>query len=154
MTESSDGRSGEVSHSGGSAEGVHAITPIRQGLYPPTPQPYWGFSAPPTNPKNGLGIASLVVAIVGILVSMTLVGGVILGSAALVMGSVARTRVKHGQATNGGVAMAGIVLGIVAAVLPVILVLAVVFGADLLNGDYQHCIGYHPGHEASCDRYR
>ena len=153
MTESSDGPSGGVGHSGGPVEGVTPYSD-QAAPYPPTPQPYWGFSAPPTNPKNGLGIASLVVAIVGILVSMTLVGGVILGSAALVMGSVARTRVKHGQATNGGVAMAGIVLGIVAAVLPVILVLAVVFGADLLNGDYQHCIGYHPGHEGSCDRYR
>jgi hypothetical protein len=141
MTESSDGPPGGVGHSGGSAP------------YPSTPQPYWGFSAPPANPKNGLGIASFIVAIIGILVSLTLVGGVILGSAAVIMGAVARTRVRHGQATNGGVAIAGIVLGIVAAVLPVIIAVAVVLCADLLNGDYQHCLGYHPGHEESCDRY-
>lgn len=166
MTESSDAPSGGVGNSGGSVEaampstdrpGRHTPAPpysYRVGPYPPAPHPYWGFSAAPTNPKNGLGIASLVVAIVALVVSVTVVGGVVLGFVAVIFGLAAHARVRRGEATNGGVAMTGIVLGIVAAVIPLIIVVALVFGTDLFNGDYQRCIGYHPVHEKSCDRYR
>ncbi|WP_244187556.1 DUF4190 domain-containing protein [Mycobacterium gastri] len=42
--------------------------------------------------------------------------GIILGICAVVMGSFGRTRVRRGEADNNGVAVAGIVLGIVAIV--------------------------------------
>jgi Domain of unknown function (DUF4190) len=86
------------------------------GPYPPALQPYSGFPPMLTNPKNGLGIASLVVAIVALLLSVSVIGGVILGFAAVILGLAARARVRRGEATNGGVAIGGIVLGIIAGV--------------------------------------
>jgi hypothetical protein len=153
MTESPDGPSGEVGTPGGSPEGAppHVYGP---GVYPPAPQPYSGFPPAPPGPRNGLGVASLVVGIVALLSSWTIFGGLALGVIAATMGASARGRFRRGQATNGGVAIAGIVLGIVAAVAPIIILVGLALGTDLLNGDYQHCIGYHPGDEQACDRYR
>ena len=85
------------------------------GSYPPPPPlPYAGYTHPPTAPRNGLGITALVLAIIGLVFCWTVVGGVILGVSAVIIGFVARGRVKSGQATNGGVAIAGIVLGFLA----------------------------------------
>ncbi|HYZ67210.1 MAG TPA: DUF4190 domain-containing protein [Mycobacterium sp.] len=93
------------------------------GSYPPPPpQPYAGYSPGPIAPRNGLGIAALVVAIIGLVFCWTVIGGVILGFAAVIIGFVARGRVKRGQATNGGVAIAGIVLGFLAIIVSVIFI--------------------------------
>jgi Domain of unknown function (DUF4190) len=93
------------------------------GSYPPPPpQPYSGYAPPPVAPKNGLGIAALVVAIIGLVFCWTVVGGVILGVGAIILGFVARGRVKRGQATNGGVAIAGIVLGSLAIVVSLVFI--------------------------------
>ena len=54
------------------------------GGYPPPPQPYSGFAPPPTGPRNGLGIAALVIAIVGLVFCWTVAGGVILGLTAVI----------------------------------------------------------------------
>jgi hypothetical protein len=87
-------------------------SPYPAGYPPPPPAAYSaGFTPPPLAPKNGLGIASLVIAIVGLL---TTVGGIVLGIVAVIIGFVARGRVKRGEANNGGVAIAGIVLGFLA----------------------------------------
>ena len=80
-------------------------------------QPQYGqqpYGAPPGHggpKKNGLGIAALVVGIVALLGSFTIVGGILLGLAAIVLGFLARGKVKRGEADNGGMAIAGIVLG-------------------------------------------
>jgi hypothetical protein len=93
------------------------------GSYPPPPpQPYAGYSPGPIAPKNGLGIAALVLAIVGLVLCWTVVGGVILGFAAVIIGFVARGRVKRGQATNGGIAIAGIVLGFLSIIVSLIFI--------------------------------
>jgi hypothetical protein len=93
------------------------------GSYPPPPpQPYSGFTPPPTGPRNGLGIAALVIAIIGLVFCWTVAGGVILGVAAVIMGFVGRGRVKRGEATNGGVAIAGIVLGFLAIIVSLIFI--------------------------------
>lgn len=92
------------------------------GSYPPPPpQPYAGYT-PPVGPKNGLGIAALIIAIVGLVFCWSVVGGVILGVAAVIIGFVARGRVKRGEATNGGVAIAGIVLGCLAIVVSLVFI--------------------------------
>jgi uncharacterized protein DUF4190 len=93
------------------------------GSYPPPPpQPYAGYAPAPIAPRNGLGITALVVAIVGLLFCWTVAGGVILGAIAVVIGFVARGRVKRGQATNGGVAIAGIVLGFLAIIVSLVFI--------------------------------
>lgn len=85
-----------------------------QGGYPPPPMQYGDYyPAGPTAPKNGLGTAALVIAIVALISSVSVVGGVLLGIGAVILGFIARGRVKSGEANNGGVALAGIILGII-----------------------------------------
>lgn len=85
-----------------------------QGGYPP-PQMQYGdyYPAGPAAPKNGLGTAALVIAIVALISSVSVVGGILLGVVAVILGVIARGRVKSGEANNGGVALAGIILGII-----------------------------------------
>jgi hypothetical protein len=112
------------------------------GGYPPPPwQPYHSYFPPPVAPKNGLGIASLVIAIVALVLVWSVGGGVILGAIAAVIGFVARGRVKRGEANNGGVAVAGIVLGIVAIVVGLIFVpIWMGLWNETGGGDYIDCL--------------
>jgi hypothetical protein len=89
---------------------------------PPPPQPYSGFTPPPTGPRNGLGITALILAIIGLVFCWSVAGGIILGLCAIIIGFVGRGRVKRGEATNGGVAIAGIVLGFLAIIVSLIFI--------------------------------
>jgi amino acid transporter len=94
------------------------------GGYPPPPQqPYYGgYQPPPTGPKNGLGIAALVIALLGLVFCWTVIGGVVLGVVAVIIGILGRGRAKRGQATNGGVAIAGVVLGVLAVIVSLVFI--------------------------------
>ena len=83
--------------------------------YPPQ-YPYGGYPPPPTSPKNGLGIAALIIAILGLVFCWTVIGGIVLGVVAVIIGIVGRGRAKRGEATNGGLAIAGTVLGALAVI--------------------------------------
>ncbi len=111
------------------------------GYPPPPPQPYSGFTPPPIGPRNGLGIAALIVAIIGLVFCWTVFGGIILGLVAIIIGFVGRGRVKRGDATNGGVAIAGIVLGILAIVLGLVFI-PIWYGMfkDVGATDYVDCV--------------
>ncbi|MDG4668816.1 DUF4190 domain-containing protein [Mycobacterium sp. 236(2023)] len=119
--------------------------PPPPGTYPGgySPPPYGGYPPPvPATPKNGLGTASLVVAIISL---FTLFGGVVLGIVAVVLGFMGRGRVKRGEATNGGVAMAGILLGFLSIIVSIVaFVIVGVFGVALFNEvggtDYIDCV--------------
>jgi hypothetical protein len=78
------------------------------------PQPNSG--APASRPSNALGVASLVIGLVALVASVTVVGGLMLGVLAAMLGVIARVQVKHGQASNGDVAITGVVLGVLAIV--------------------------------------
>lgn len=118
------------------------------GGYPPPPQgPYPGYPAgpypyvPPPGPRNGLGLTALILGIAGLLAFWSVAGGVLLGVAAVVLGLIGRGRARRGEATNGGVAVAGVVLGALAVVLSLafIAVWAGVF--DAVGGDdYLDCV--------------
>jgi hypothetical protein len=112
------------------------------GSYPPPPpQPYAGYAPPPTGPKNGLGIAALVIAIVALVFCWTVVGGIILGLCAAIIGFLARGRVKRGEATNGGVAIAGIVLGFLAVIVSLVFIPIWIGVFDQVGGtDYVDCL--------------
>ncbi len=69
----------------------------------------------PDAPRNEVGVASLVLGLVGLFTCWLLVG-VPFGVAAVVTGDVARRRVQRGAATNPRTARAGIVSGAVAIV--------------------------------------
>ncbi|MFG1934300.1 DUF4190 domain-containing protein [Mycobacterium sp. NPDC048908] len=112
------------------------------GYYPPPPpQPYAGYAPPPMAPKNSLGIAALVVAIVGLVLCWSVAGGVVLGLVAVILGIVARGRVRRGEATNGGVAIAGIVLGILAIVISLVFI-PIWYGMfrEVGGSDYVECV--------------
>ncbi|MFJ3144734.1 DUF4352 domain-containing protein [Streptomyces halstedii] len=98
---------------------------MSQYTQPPQPQqPYAPPHTPGTRPaRNGLGIAALVLGIIGTLSGLVpllfwLAG--VLGLIALILGLSGRGRVKRGEATNKGVTTFGAVLGLVALVLSVV----------------------------------
>ncbi|MFJ8747800.1 DUF4190 domain-containing protein [Streptomyces sp. NPDC102441] len=62
-------------------------------------------------PANGLGVAAMVLGIIAV-VGFCMWGlGIILGILALIFGIIGRGRAKRGEANNGGMALAGIILG-------------------------------------------
>ena len=80
-------------------------------------QPY---GTPPTGAKrNGLGVAALVLGVLAVLTCFTVVVGFVLGLLAIVFGVIGRGRAKRGEADNGGVATAGLVLGAIGLVLSI-----------------------------------
>ncbi|CAN5251915.1 hypothetical protein BH24ACT10_BH24ACT10_01640 [soil metagenome] len=91
-------------------------------------------------PRNGLGIAALVLGVLGLLTSWLVVGG-LLGIVAIVLGFIGRGRAKRGEATNGGMALAGIITGALAVL---VAALVVVGAVALFNtgefGSYTECI--------------
>lgn len=109
------------------------------GGYPP-PQGGYGYGGypPQSQPKNGLGLASLIVAIISLL---TVFGGLVLGIVAVILGVIGRGRAKRGEATNGGVALAGIVLGALSILVSIAaIVLTVQFAKDVGAGDLYDCL--------------
>lgn len=116
--------------------------PYPYGAYPPPPQgSYGGYPGGypmQTAPKNGLGIASLIVAIIGLL---SVFGGILLGVVAVILGVLGRGRAKRGEATNGGVAVAGIVLGVLGIIVSIAaIVLTVQFANEVGAGDLFDCL--------------
>jgi hypothetical protein len=108
------------------------------GYLPPPPQPYSGFTPPPIGPRNGLGVAALVIAIIALL---SVVGGVVLGVVAIILGFLGLGRARRGEATNGGVAVAGIVLGLVSIIEAVVVIALAVWGFNEAGGtDYIDCV--------------
>jgi hypothetical protein len=81
--------------------------------------PYGDYypGAPTMAPRNGLGVAALVLAIIALVASCSVIGGLVLGITAVILGFMGRGRVSRGEANNGGIAMTGIVLGALAVII-------------------------------------
>ena len=122
------------------------------GGYPPPPQQpyggypgypgYSGYAGPPqSEPKNGLGLAALILAIIGLLLCWSVAGGIVLGVVAVILGFLGRGRVKRGEADNGGVAIAGIALGFVAIIAGLVFIPIYIGLFDSVGGtDYIDCV--------------
>jgi len=111
-------------------------------LDPYTAPPAGEVHRPPAaHGRNGLGVAALVLGILAILASITVIGGVIFGLLALIFGFIGRGRAKRGEATNGGIALAGAITGLIGLLLSVALI---TFGVSILNSNsgknYQSCL--------------
>jgi hypothetical protein len=116
--------------------------PPGAGYYPPPPPlPYGAYPAPPAAPKNGLGIAALITAIVSLPAALSIFGGFLLGIVAIVLGFVGYRRAKRGEATNGGIAIAGIALGVLGIILSAAVIAFGVWGFFKVGGrDYVDCM--------------
>jgi hypothetical protein len=158
MTETPDPNKPENPYPGAYSGGGYPPPPppgAYQGGYPPPPpQPYsggypgypgpdgmGGYGQPPVAPKNGLGIAALVVGILSLPAVLTVFGGFVLGLVAIVLGVIGYRRAKKGAATNGGIAIAGAVIGLLGIVLNAALIAFGVWGfLQVGGGDYFDCM--------------
>ena len=64
-------------------------------------------------PQNGFGVTALVLGIVGLPMMFACGGGIIASILALIFGWLGLKRAQSGAATNKGMAIAGLVLGVV-----------------------------------------
>ncbi|MGH3670426.1 MAG: DUF4190 domain-containing protein, partial [Pseudonocardiaceae bacterium] len=91
--------------------------------------------------RNGFGIAALVLGLLALVLCWTIIGGIVLGLLALLFGAFGRARAGRGEATNGGMAIAGLVLGVLGLLLGIGLF---AFGVSIVNSpagqNYEHCI--------------
>lgn len=87
--------------------------------YPGGPGGYGGWPGIQPMPNNGLGTASLVTGIISAVGFCAWPVALVMGVLAIVFGSIGRARVRRGEATNGGQALAGIICGSAGLVLAV-----------------------------------
>jgi hypothetical protein len=94
-----------------------------------------GYGDPTSRPKNGMGVAGLVLGILALL-SSWFVLGLPLAIVGLILSIVGLRRVRSGRATNRGVALGGVIVNAVALLLSVVLtaVYAFTFWALWNNG--------------------
>ncbi|WP_055556800.1 DUF4190 domain-containing protein [Streptomyces sp. NBRC 110028] len=81
-------------------------------------------------PDNGTGTAALVLGIVGLVFFASVVLGIILGVLAIIFGVLGRAKAGRGEATNGGSALAGLILGAAAVVAGVAMIFVYVAAAN------------------------
>lgn len=100
------------------------------GGVPPYPGAAGGWGAPgwQQGPSNGMGTAALVLGILSV-VGFCLYGvfGFVVGILAIVFGAKGRGKAKRGESTNGGSALAGIILGSVGVVIGAVFIAILVW---------------------------
>ncbi|ORI20525.1 hypothetical protein BJD99_03425 [Rhodococcus sp. 1163] len=86
---------------------------------------------------------AVVLAILGIVLCWTILGGIIFGLLAVVIGFIGRSKSRKGTATNGAISLVSIILGLVAVALSIVLL---VVGIGLFNRsggkDFADCISH------------
>nr|WP_202515717.1 DUF4190 domain-containing protein [Streptomyces sp. SID161] len=88
--------------------------------YAPGPAGYgYGWPGMPPVPSNGMGTAALVLGILSAVGFLAWPIALVLGILAVVFGSLGRGKAKRGEATNPGMALAGIICGATGLVLAV-----------------------------------
>jgi uncharacterized membrane protein len=92
-------------------------------------------------PRNGFGVAALVLGLLALVSSWTIIGGIGLGILAVIFGVLGRGRARRGEATNGGFAVAGIVLGVIGALVAVVLIALAMSMLNTPAGrNYRQCL--------------
>ncbi|KAA0019410.1 DUF4190 domain-containing protein [Antrihabitans cavernicola] len=94
---------------------------------PPQAPPYYSGGGPPYGQQpqqggSGLAIGALICAIIGILTCWTVIGGIVLGIVALILGLIARSKAKKGESGGAGMSLAAVILGLLAIVLSIVLI--------------------------------
>ena len=125
-------------------------------------QPGYGAGEPGYGPparRNGMGTAALVLGILGLVLFLLPPVALLLGIAAVVLGILGRRRSKRQEATNGGVALAGIITGALAVVLAGVLITIAVLVSqsdefDNLSDCLESADGDDQEEEACADEFR
>lgn len=95
-------------------------------------------------PKNGLGVVALVVGIVALLVCWIPLVGLVLAVVGLVLGIVALRRVRRGRATNRGVGLAAVIIGILSLLASIVFTAVIGWVAyqawDNGGAEYANCL--------------
>src|SRR5918994_6367096 len=105
---------------------------------PPPDSPYQPYPFVQQAPRNGLGIAALVLGIIGVVVGIIPFFfwlAVILGVIGLIFGFIGRGRANRGEATNGTMALWGIITSAVAVVLSIVGLVILVGAFEELEED-------------------
>jgi hypothetical protein len=93
--------------------------------YPGAPGYGWPLMQPP--PSNGMGTAALVLGIIAVVLFIVSPLAILLGILAVIFGLIGRAKARRGEATNSGVALAGVICGAVGIVLAVGLFVLFIF---------------------------
>ncbi|MCF6390587.1 DUF4190 domain-containing protein [Mycobacterium sp. MBM] len=110
------------------------------GPYPAPYAPHPGYPSAP-GPRNQLGGWALALAMLALLFSWSVIGGIIGGALAVVLGFAGRGRAARGEADNGPIATAGIGLGALAVIVGVAFVpIWIGFLGAAGIGDYVTCV--------------
>jgi hypothetical protein len=118
--------------------------------------PYAAEPTPSARPLGaGMAITALVLGILAVLLCWTVIGGLLFGLLAVVLGAVASSRAKRRVAAGRGLAIAGILLGLLGLVLSV----AVIFiGVSIFNSSggktLTECIANAQGDQTRIDQCR
>jgi hypothetical protein len=96
-------------------------------------------------PANGMGITAMVLGILSVcLFCLYGIVAVVLGVLALIFGILGRKRAQRGEATNGGMALAGIILGVCGIVIGAVVIALIAWGIttaineEKKNDDYDY----------------
>ncbi len=76
-----------------------------------------------------------------IIALLSVVGGIVLGVVAVILGFLGWGKAKRGEANNGGVAVAGIVLGVLSIIEAIVVIGLFIWGFGEVGGtDYIDCL--------------
>jgi len=129
----------------------------------PSDQPAHGSGYPPPNfpapgaghgygrpaARNGLAITSLVLGILALLTCWLTFPGIILGILAVIFGGVAIARASKDRVSNKGMAIAGLITGVLGLVIGTVLLVVGIriasdcqdqYGADITQQELERCI--------------
>ena len=98
--------------------------PAPQGYAAPAPMPY-GYPAAPQAPSNGLGVAGFVTGLIGLVLCWVPWFGMLLGLVGIVLSAIGISQGKKKGASTG-LAIAGLVCGILAVLVWIVLLAFVV----------------------------
>jgi hypothetical protein len=111
-----------------------------------------GYGQPPVfaQARNGLGTAALVLGILALALCWTVLGGIALGVVAVILGLQGRARSRRAEATNGGSALAGTILGALGMLASIALI---VVGLSIFNSpagkNLRSCLANAHGNQAA-----
>ena len=101
---------------------------------PPTPGPV-SYGAPNPSQSTGMAVASLICGVMSIVLLCFWFISIPLGIVAIVLAVVVRGKIARGEAGGAGLAKAGMITGIIGAVLSLLLTIATFAGLNML-GDW------------------